>query len=129
MRITDVMERATALVVPEDNVQIAAQTMADNGSDAVLVGSSERLVGVLTARDILIRVTARGLDPAMTPMREIMTPAAEACSEQETAEAVALRMAERRVDVMPVVDAAGRPVGVVTLRTVETSRVPEPTGL
>jgi len=129
MRVTDVMERATALVVPEDNIQIAAQTMADTGSDAVLVGSSERLIGVLTARDVLIRVTARGLDPAMTPVREIMTPAAEACSEQEMVEAVALRMAERRVDAMPVIDAAGRPVGVVTLRTVETSRVPEPTGL
>jgi CBS domain-containing protein len=129
MRLTDVMERATALVVPEDNIQIAAQTMADSRSDAVLVGSSERLVGVLTARDILIRVTARGLDPAMTPVREIMTPAAEACSEQETAEAVAVRMTERRVDAMPVIDAAGRPVGVVTLRTVEASRLPERTGL
>jgi len=127
MRVKDVMERATALVVPEDNIQIAAQTMADTGNDAVLVGSSERLDGVLTARDILIRVTAKGLDPAMTPVREIMTPAAEACSEQETAEAVAVRMAQRRVDAMSVVDAAGRPVGVVTRRAV-TSRVPERTG-
>jgi CBS domain-containing protein len=127
MRVKDVMERATALVVAEDNIQIAAQTMADTGSDAVLVGSSERLDGVLTARDILIRVTAKGLDPAMTPVREIMTPAAEACSEQETAEAVAVRMAQRRVDAMSVVDAAGRPVGVVTRRAV-ISRVPERTG-
>ena len=39
------------------------------------------------------------------------------------AEAVAVRMGERRVGAMPVVDAAGRPVGIVTLRAVETSRV------
>ena len=128
MRVTDVMERTTALVIPEDNIQIAAQTMADTGSDAVLVGSDERLNGALTARDILIHVTARGLDPAMTPVREIMTPADEPRSEQETAEAVGLRMAERRIDAMPVVDAAGRPVGVLTRRTVETGRVPERTG-
>jgi len=128
MRMMDVMERATAPVVPEDNIQIAAQIMADTGSDAVLVGSSERLVGVLTARDILIRVAARGLDPAMTPVREIMTPAAEACSEQETAEAVAVRMAERRVDARPVVDAAGCPVGVVTRWAAENGRVADRLG-
>ena len=124
MRVTDVMERTTAVVIPEDNIQIAAQIMADTGSDAVLVGSDERLNGVLTARDILIRVTARGLDPAMTPVREIMTPAEERCSEQETAESVGLRMAARRIDAMPVVDAAGRPVAVLTRRTVETGRIP-----
>ena len=73
MRVKDVMERATALVIPEDSIQIAAQAMVDTGNDAVLVGSSERLDGVLTARDILVRVTAKGLDPAMTPVREIMT--------------------------------------------------------
>jgi CBS domain-containing protein len=123
MRVKDVMERATALVIPEDSIQIAAQAMVDTGNDAVLVGSSERLDGVLTARDILVRVTAKGLDPAMTPVREIMTPAVESCGEQEMAEAVAVRMGERRVGAMPVVDAAGRPVGIVTLRAVETSRV------
>lgn len=123
MQVTEVMERNTALVIPEDSVQIAAQAMVDTGSDAVLVGSSERLDGVLTARDILTRVTARGLDPAMTPVREIMTLAAEACSDQETAEAVAARMAERRINAMPVVDGAGRPVGAVTRRAVESVRV------
>jgi CBS domain-containing protein len=123
MLVAEVMERGMALVVPEDSVQIAAQTMADTDSDAVLVGSSARLDGILTARDILIHVTARGLDPTMTPVRELMTPAVETCSEQETAKAVAARMAERRVDALPVVDSAGQPVGVITRRAAESGRV------
>jgi CBS domain-containing protein len=123
MRVTEVMERATALVIPEDNIQIAAQAMVDTDSDAVMVGSSERVDGVLTARDILVRVTAKGLDPAMTPVREIMSPVVATCSEQETAEAVAARMVEREVDIMPIVDAAGHVVGVVTRRAVGRGRV------
>jgi CBS domain-containing protein len=123
MRVTEVMERATALVIPEDNIQIAAQTMADTDSEAVLVGSSERLDGVLTARDILVRVTAKGLDPGMTPVREIMSPVVETCSQHEMAETVAVRTAERRLDVLPVIDAAGKPVGVVSRRAAENGRV------
>ena len=94
--------------------------MADIDSRFILVGAGDRVTGVLTSGDILIRVVAAGLDPGATPVSQVMSSSLFTCSEQETAESVAQRMAEHRIEQMPVLGAGDRLVGVVTRRAAET---------
>jgi CBS domain-containing protein len=123
MRIAEVMKRDAAVVRLDDSVQMAAQRMAQSNSEAVFVGSVEQVDGILTARDILVRVTAKGLDPEMTPIREVMSPIVETCNEFDTAESVTERMAGHGLEKMPVIDPAGRLIGIVSRDDLENTRM------
>jgi len=111
------------LVSAEDSVQNAAQAIADLDNRFILVGVDDRAVGVLTIRDILIRLVAAGLDPTATPVSQVMSSSLFTCTEEETAESIAERMAEHRIEQMPVLDAGGRLVGVITRQAAETRAV------
>jgi CBS domain-containing protein len=113
MQVAGVMRRDAAVLDRNDTVQGAAQAMAEGNSDAVVVTGEGALVGLLTARDILVRVVVKGLDPAVTPLFQVMTPEPAACTEDEDVAAVIARMAACGVHHLPVLDAAGRPVGLV----------------
>jgi len=63
---------------------------------------------------------AAGPDPVATPVSQVMSSSLFTCTEQETAEAVADRMAEHGVEQMPVLYADGRLAGVITRRAAET---------
>jgi CBS domain-containing protein len=120
MRVSELMLRDATLVPPEDTVQNAARAIADIDSRFILVGVDERVVGILTIRDILIRLVAAGLDPTATPVSQVMSSFLFTCTEEDTAENVAERMAEHRIEQMPVLDEGGRLVGVITRRAAET---------
>jgi CBS domain-containing protein len=120
MRVSELMLRDVTLVPPEDTVQNAARAIADIDSRFILVGVDERVVGILTIRDILIRLVAAGLDPTATPVSQVMSSFLFTCTEGDTAENVAERMAEHRIEQMPVLDEGGRLVGVITRRAAET---------
>ena len=120
MRVSELMLRDVTLVPSEDTVQNAAQAMADIDSRFVLVGVDERVVGVLTIGDILIRLVAAGLDPTATPVSHVMSSSLFTCAEEDSAENVAERMAEHSIEQMPVLDAGGRLVGVITRHVAET---------
>jgi CBS domain-containing protein len=120
MRVSELMLRDVTLVPPEDTVQNAARAIADIDSRFILVGVDERVVGILTIRDILIRLVAAGLDPTATPVSQVLSSFLFTCTEGDTAENVAERMAEHRIEKMPVLDEGGRLVGVITRRAAET---------
>jgi CBS domain-containing protein len=120
MRVSELMLRDVTLVPPEDTVQNAARAIADIDSRFILVGVDERVVGILTIRDILIRLVAAGLDPTATPVSQVLSSFLFTCTEGDTAENVAERMAEHRIEQMPVLDEGGRLVGVITRRAAET---------
>jgi CBS domain-containing protein len=124
MRVSELMLRDLTLVPSEDTVQNAARAIADIDSRVILVGDEERIVGVLTIRDILIRLVAAGLDPTATPVSQVMSSSLFTCTEEDTAESVAEVMAEHRIEQMPVLDAGGRLVGMITRRAAETLRSP-----
>ena len=124
MRVSELMLRDVTLVPSEDTVQNAAQAIADIDSRVILVGVEDRVVGVLTIRDILIRLVAAGLDPTVTPVSQVMSSSFFTCNEEDTAESVAERMAEHRIEQMPVLDAGGRLVGMITRRAAETLIAP-----
>jgi CBS domain-containing protein len=120
MRVSELMLRDVTLVAAEESVQNAAQAIADIDSRVILVGVEDRIVGVLTIRDILIRLVAAGLDPTATTVSQVMSSSLFTCTEEDTAESVAERMAEHRIEQMPVLDAGGRLVGMITRRAAET---------
>jgi len=124
MRVSQLMLRDVTLVPPEDTVQNAARAIADIDSRVILVGAEDRVVGVLTIRDILIRLVAAGLDPTATPVSQVMSSSLFTCTEEDTAESVAERMSEHRIEQMPVLDAGGRLVGMITRRAAETLQSP-----
>ncbi len=120
MRVSELLLRDVTLVPSEDTVQNAARAIADIDNRVILVGVEDRIVGVLTIRDILIRLVAAGPDPTATPVSQVMSSSLFTCTEEDTAESVAEVMAEHRIEQMPVLDAGGRLVGVITRRAAET---------
>ena len=120
MQVSELMLRDVTLVSATDSAQSAAQTIADIDSRFVFIGTADSVVGVLTIRDILIRLVAAGLDPTATPVSQIMSSSLFTCAEEETAEAVNQRMAEHRIEQLPVLDAAGHMVGAITRRAIQT---------
>jgi CBS domain-containing protein len=120
MRVSELMLRDVTLIPPEDTVQNAARAIADIDSRFIVAGVDEGVVGILTIRDILIRLVAAGLDPTVTPVSQVMSSSLFTCTEEDTAEDVAERMAEHRIEQMPVLDEGGRLVGVITRRAAET---------
>ena len=120
MQVSELMLRDVTLVSATDSAQSAAQTIADIDSRFVFIGTADSVVGVLTIRDILIRLVAAGLDPTVTPVSQIMSSSLFTCAEEETAEAVNQRMAEHRIQQLPVLDAAGHMVGAITRRAIQT---------
>jgi CBS domain-containing protein len=121
MRVSELMLKDVTLVRANDSVQSAARVIADLDCDFIFVGADDRVVGVMTIRDILIRVVATGRDPSVTPVLEVMSSTLFTCTEQEDAEVVAARMIEHRIQQMPVLDTQGRLLGLITRKAAETA--------
>jgi CBS domain-containing protein len=119
MQVAELMERDVTLVPPEDSVQSAARAMADLDSRFILIGAGDRMDGILTVRDILIRVVAAGLDPATTAVGQVMSSSLFVCGADEPAAQVVQRMAEHHIEQIPVLDAAGRLLGTITRRAAD----------
>ena len=113
--VAEVMTRDVRVVSPEETVQQAARMMGEADAGAVPVGENDRLVGMITDRDLAVRVMAEGKDPARTKVREVMTPGTAYVFEDEDLGAVAESMRGRQVRRMPVLNRDKRLVGIVSL--------------
>lgn len=109
------MTRDAQMIRPEDTVQEAARLMSDIDAGALPVGHDGVAEGMLTDRDIIIRAVSEGLDPKATTVREIMSPDVMVCREEDEVASVEKTMRTRQIRRMPVLDAEGTVVGVVTL--------------
>jgi CBS domain-containing protein len=115
MKVADVMTRAVEPVDPTATIQQAATRMAELDVGALLVGTAERLEGMLTDRDILLRVIVDGRHPAEVIVRDVMSSSLFTCKPDDAVEAAFAEMRQRQVRRMPVLDEAGRLLGIVTL--------------
>ncbi len=102
----------------------AIQLMIDNEVGAVAVVDDQGIVaGMFTERDVLEKFALSGRDPRQTPVRELMSPMVEMATE-ETTPAEALRvMLERHYRHMPVVDEAGKVLGVISIRHILEAKI------
>ena len=102
---------------PDETVRVAAERMAANRCGSVLVTEGERLLGIFTERDLLVRVVAAGLDPAATELRGVMTRDVETIGAEEPVREAVRRMDEGGFRHLPVAY-GGRVLGVLSLRDI-----------
>ncbi|HEY5238333.1 MAG TPA: CBS domain-containing protein [Rhizomicrobium sp.] len=115
MKISEVMSPEVRIADPDDTIQDAAQIMEENDVGFLPVGEDDRLVGMITDRDIALRAVAKGKDPHTTLVRDVMTTKVLYCYDSDDVEAAADNMAELRVRRLPIVNADKRLVGVVSI--------------
>ncbi len=114
MKVKHIMTREVVVASPGDSICVAAQRMAECDAGALPVGESDRLVGVITDRDIAIRAVALRLPPD-TPVRDVMSQEVLYCFDEEEVEDVARNMADQQIRRLPVVNRDKRLVGIVSL--------------
>ncbi|WP_442756577.1 CBS domain-containing protein [Methylocystis sp. JAN1] len=114
MKIFEIMTRDVKLVSPDDTVESAAKRMGEIDAGALPVAENDRLVGMITDRDIAIRCVANGRGPA-TKVRDVMSEEVKYCFEEEDIEDVAENMGEQRLRRLPVLNDDKRLVGIVSL--------------
>lgn len=128
MKVRDVMTHDVQLTSPGDTMERAAQMMATIDSGVLPVGEQDRLIGVVTDRDLVVRGLADGKDPKSTPVRDVMSDQVRYCFEDEDLDHVAENMAELQVRRLPVVDRGKRLVGIVSLGDIATQHEPSKAG-
>ena len=114
MRVSEVMTRDVQTVHPDQSARDAANFMLRTDAGAIPVTDGDRLIGMITDRDIAIRGVAEGHGPE-TPVRELMTNAIVVAREDEDTDDVAARMSDAQVRRLPVVDEQKRLCGIVSL--------------
>lgn len=124
-KVAEVMTRDVVSVSPRDTVQRAAQLMDELNIGMVPVCDEERLIGVITDRDITVRATAAGWMPAETAVSDAMSANVRWCSMEQDIEDVLNQMATTQVRRIPVVDGDLELVGIVSLGDLATRAVTE----
>ena len=115
MKIAELMTPDVEVIRPDDTLHTAARMMADLDAGILPVGENDRLVGMITDRDITVRAVAEGRDPEKTTVRETMSDQARYCFEDENPQEVAQKMGSWQVRRLPVLNRAKRLVGIVSL--------------
>jgi CBS domain-containing protein len=115
MKVREIMSRRPALIDPSTTIAEAARRMRDGDLGCLLIGQDEQVFGILTDRDIVVRVLANGTNPTQERVCDVMSSEILSCFEDQPVENVAKIMAEHGVRRLPVLDRRGRLAGVVSL--------------
>jgi CBS domain-containing protein len=127
MKVSECMTRDVRLGDPQMSLREAAQMMAECGSGVLPIGENDRLVGMLTDRDIVIRGIARGLKPE-AQVREAMSGDLCWCFEDDDVDEALQTMADEQIRRMPVLSREKRLVGIVSLGDLSKSHETRTTG-
>jgi CBS domain-containing protein len=113
------MTRDVQIIGPEETIQDAALVMCEIDAGALPVGDDERLLGMITDRDIAVRAVARGMTPDCR-VSEVMSREVLYCFEDEDVDDVLRNMGDIKVRRLPVVDRQKRLVGIISLTDMTT---------
>jgi CBS domain-containing protein len=122
--LRDIMTQKPVTVQATDTVTAAARSMRDGNIGDVVVLDEDRIQGILTDRDIVVRALAEGRDPARTTAGEICSRELTTLSPADGIEEAVKIMRAKAIRRLPVVE-AGRPVGIVSLGDLAVERDPE----
>jgi CBS domain-containing protein len=114
MKVSEVMTRDVQTIRPDQPVQEAASFMLNADAGSIPVTEGDRLLGMITDRDIAVRGVAKGYGPD-TPVRELMTDDIICARIDDNVEEVATKMSEAQVRRLPVIDNDERLCGIVSL--------------
>jgi len=120
------MTRDVQLTSPTESIREAAKTMAQIDAGVLPVGQDNRLIGMITDRDIAIRAVAEGKSPN-TPVSEVMSQEVLYCFDDQELEDVARNMADIKVRRLPVLKRDKHLVGIVSLGDLSQKEQPEVT--
>ena len=119
MLVKEAMSRDVKTVNPTQALQEAAKIMLDIDVGALPVGENDRLVGMITDRDIAVRGVAAG-KPSSAQVREVMSEEVRYCFEDEDISHIVQNMAQQQIRRLPVVDRNKRLVGILALADLAT---------
>ena len=114
MKVREVMTREVQTVSPDGTVQEAASFMLSADAGSIPVTDGERLIGMITDRDIAVRGVAKGHGPE-TLVRDVMTNDVICARADDDVEDVATKMSDAQVRRLPVLDENERLCGIVSL--------------
>jgi CBS domain-containing protein len=114
------MTKNPATCAPQSPVTEAAQLMEREGVGAIPVCENGKLEGILTDRDIAVRVVASGRDPQQTRIQEVMTRNPDSVKADEPIDRALEVMESRQVRRIPVIDGSGRLVGIIAQADIAT---------
>ena len=127
MKVSD-MTRDVCLASPSQTLREAAAEMEKCDIGALPVSDNDRLVGMITDRDIAVRGISHGLGPE-APVRDVMSAEVKYCFEEDDIDNLAENMASEQIRRLPVLNGKKRLVGIISLGDLATSRDGRATGV
>jgi CBS domain-containing protein len=115
MKVRDVMHEGVEIMAPDTPVTKLAKKMHEKDIGAIPVGSDEKLVGMVTDRDITVRAVASGKNLAQLTAQDVMTKGVICCRDTDKLRDLLRIMEERQIRRVPVMDENERLVGMVSL--------------
>jgi CBS domain-containing protein len=115
MLIREAMTPNAEWITPDTSLTDAAIRMRDQNIGCLPVGDNDRLIGMVTDRDLTCRAIADGADPKTTRVRTVMTQHVTWCFDDESLDEAVQRMEEKQIHHMPVLSRAKRMVGMLSL--------------
>lgn len=115
MKVKDAMHAGVVWVGPETSLIEIAQKMRDHDIGAIPIGDNDRLIGMVTDRDIVCRAVANGGSLEKLTARDVMTPKIVYCRTSEELDDAAEIMEEKKIRRLPVIDENKRMVGMLSL--------------
>jgi CBS domain-containing protein len=113
--LREVMTTNVTTLLPSATVQDAAQQMKTLNVGSIPICKHNQLVGMLTDRDIVVRVIAERHNPETQRVQDVMTPQVDYCYEDQDVEEAAQVMQDRQVRRLPIIDRDNQLVGIVSL--------------
>ena len=127
MKVKDVMSHDVEVVNPDESIRDAASAMERIDAGILPVGENDRLVGMITDRDIAVRAVGKGHGPD-AKVRDIMTKDVKYCFEDDDVDEVCANMSDIQVRRLPVLNGEKRLVGIISLGDIARREDPENAG-
>ena len=121
MQLSEILTRNVETIGPDTSAREAAQRMRSMDVGSLPVCDGRTLLGMVTDRDLAIRVLAEGRDPNATPVRDAMTPDVTYAFEDDDVQRAADLMKEQQIRRLPVLDREKHLVGIVALGDIATT--------
>jgi CBS domain-containing protein len=115
MQVREAMTQHAEWVPPDISLKDAARIMRDRNIGCLPVGENDRLIGMITDRDIVCRGVADGADPAAASGRDVMSKGITYCFEDQDLDAAARLMDEQQIHHLPVLSRQKRMVGILSM--------------
>ena len=115
MKVKTAMHKGVTWVEPTTSIEQLARLIREHDIGAIPIGENDRLVGMVTDRDVVCRCIAAGLDPKTTTARDVMTEGIIFCLDKQELDDAARIMETKKVRRLPVINGKKRMIGMLSL--------------